>query len=201
MPPLGLVALGLVNVIERAACQVTAPAVAVGHEVFAVVVTLVDRVGIDRRRGRLRPLAGVLQFGSLRQAVLLPAEGLERIAAPRQRAVRPEVGLGNVAVPILRQLRCQKLGLGGVGHGMRGRVPFGFQAFDIVRIVRHDPGELGVTPPGGQAGRRLLDDDPMALLLCPAGRLEAKGDPAGGDGSYRDGRQGQQHNYESRDIP
>ena len=201
MPPLSLVALGGVDVIERPGPKMTAPAIAVGHDVFAVVVTLVDRVGIDRGRGDFRPLAGSLQRAPLRQAVLLPAERPQRRTAPRERPMSPEVRLGHVAVPILRQLRSQEFGLGGIGDRVIFGAPAGFQVLHIVGIVRHDLGELAVAPPGGQAVLGSFDDDPMALLLFSAGRVIAKGDPAGGDGRGRGYRQGHEHNYESRDTP
>ena len=200
MPPLRLVPLGLVDVIKCSRLQVTAPAVAVGDDIAAVVVALIDRVGIESRGRDLRPFAGLLQGSSLRQTVLCPAKRPQGRTAPRQGSVGPEVGLGHVAAPIISQLRSQEFGFVGFGHGMADRVPAGFQALHIVGIVRHDLGELGVAPPGGQAGRRRFDEDPMALLLCTAGRVIAKGDPAGGDGRDRGYRQGHEHNCESSET-
>ena len=175
MPPLRLVPLSRVDVIKCSRLQVIAPAVAVGHDIRAVVVTLIDRVGIKSRGGDAGPQAVLLQLGPLRRAVLLPAERPQRRTAPRQRAVSPEVGLGHVAAPIPGQLRGQALGLVGIGYGMIFGVPAGFQVLHIVGIVRHDPGELGVAPPGGQAVLGSFDDDPMTLLLFSAGRVIAKG--------------------------
>ena len=200
MPPLCFVALGGVDVIESACLQVTAPAFAVGHDVAAVVEALINRVGIESRRGDAGTATVLLQLGPLYQAVLLPAKGIRRRAAPGQRSVRPEVGLGHVAAPVPRQLLGQALGLVGIGYGMIFGAPAGFQVLNIVGIVRHDLGELVVTPPGGKAVLGSFDDDPMALLLFTAGRVIAKGDPAGGDGRDRGYCQGHEHNCESRET-
>ena len=175
----------------------TAPAVAVGHDVAAVVEALVDRVGIDGRNGKYGTFTVPFQLGPLRQPVLGPAVRLQGRTAPYHRAVGPEVGLRHVAAPVLRQLRGQKLGFAVGGDRIGVRVPVGFQLLHKVGIVRNDPGEFGIAPPGGEAGRRLFDDDPMALLIGSGRSFIAKGDPAGGDGGCRDSRQGQEHNYES----
>ena len=200
MPPLRLVPLGLVDVIKCSRLQVTAPAVAVGDDIAAVVVALIDRVGIESRGRDAGTFTVSLQLGPLGQSVVLPAKRPQGRTAPRQGSVGPEVGLGHVAAPIISQLRSQEFGLGCIGDRVIFGAPVGFQALHIVGIVRHDTGELGVAPPGGQAGRRRFDEDPMALLLCTAGRVIAKGDPAGGDGRDRGYRQGHEHNCESSET-
>ena len=178
----------------------TAPAVAVGDDIAAVVEALIDRVGIDGCNGQDGTITVPFQLGPLRQAVLCPAERFQGRTTPHHRAVGPEVGLRHVAAPVLGQLRGQKLGFVRGGDRIGVRVPFGFQLLHKVGIVRNDPGELGVAPPGGKPGRRLLDDDPVALLIGSGRSFIAKGDPAGGDGGCRNSRQGQEHNYESRET-
>ena len=177
MPPLRLVQLGAVDVIERPAAQVIAPPLSIVHNVFVVVVALVDRVGIDGGGGNARPLAGLLQRVPLRQPVLLPAEGSERRAAPRHGAVRPEVGLRHVAAPILRQLLGQASGFARVGYRMLGRVPVGFQALDVFGIARRDLGQLLVAPPSRKSVGGFLDKNPIALLLSLGGNVLQR-DPA-----------------------
>ncbi len=201
MPPQGLVPLGLVDMIERTGPQVTAPAVAVGHDIVAIAEALIDRVGIDRCNGEDGTITVAFQIAPLHEAVLGPAERLQGRTAPGQRAVGPEVGLRYVSAPVLSQLRGQECRFGGIGYRMRFGVPVGFQLLHIIGIVRHDPGELGIAPPSGQPGRGLLDDDPVALRIGSAGSFIAKGDPAGGDGGCRDSRQGQPHNCDLEDIP
>ena len=200
MPPLCLVALGGVDVIERPGPKMTAPAIAVGHDVAAVVVTLVDRVGIDRGRGDFRPLSGPLELVPLRQAVLLPAERPQCRAASSKRSVCPKVRLGHVAVPILRQLRSQEFGLGGIGNRMIFGAPAGFQVLHIVGIVRHDLGEFLVAPPSRKSLGRLFDKNPIGFNFSLSGHVLQR-NPAGWNGSGCDARQGNEHNYESRDTP
>ena len=201
MPPLGLVALGGMDVIERPSLQVRAPAISVGDDIAAVAVALIERIGIKRGGGYDGTLAVLLQFGPLRQAILFPAESPQCSSAPGHCAMRPEVRLGQVSAPVARQLLGQALGFVRLGNGMVRRGPLGFQPFHILGIVGSDPGELLIAPPGGKAVFGSLDDDPVALLIGSGGSFITKGDPAGGDGRHRGHRQGQPQNCELEDTP
>ena len=199
MPPLSLVVLGGVDVIKCSRLQVIAPAVAVGHDILAVVVTLIDRVGIESRGGDAGPQAVLLQIGPLRRAVLLPAERPQRRTAPRERPMSPEVRLGHVAVPILRQLLGQELGLDGIGYRMIFGAPIGFKVLHIVLVAGDDLGKLLVTPPSGESVSGLFDKNPVTGFLSLGGDVLER-DPAGRNGSGHDARQGHENNYESRDT-